>query len=281
MKVRRHTFLFHVSHRPERVDYHTHFKRVARTDPVNRVVLLSLKDNSKDAKSILPLQSDDPDAFKHSPLHALATPNQDEDEMASNLMGPGPWTFHQDLQLPPSCKMLHFTNKNKRSNITIAHNLKLVIRVQRGDDEAIDEKTGKRKLFDIVIQTPVHILSVSFYIWYKLYQFIQCRCNPDWTCLPHYSETFQNQDTENYKPQCPCVAKFLSERACTPSISRKDSTRSETSDSGASTAETSALNPAVVPSLRNTEYTLQRSTQWERLVSGQISEVGEEPPAYR
>lgn len=35
------------------------------------------------------------------------------------------------------------------------------MRVERGDDNALDIKTGKRKLFDIVVQTPVHILSVS------------------------------------------------------------------------------------------------------------------------
>ena len=55
---------------------------------------------------------------------------------------------------------LRFTNKNRRSNIEVSHLLKVVMRVQRGDDEHVDPKTGKRKLFDIVVQTPVIILSV-------------------------------------------------------------------------------------------------------------------------
>ena len=39
--------------------------------------------------------------------------------------------------------------------------MKIVMRVERGDDTFVDLKTGKRKQFDIVVQTPVHILSVS------------------------------------------------------------------------------------------------------------------------
>jgi hypothetical protein len=35
-----------------------------------------------------------------------------------------------------------------------------MIRVERGDDEQLDPKTGKRKRFDVILQMPVHILSV-------------------------------------------------------------------------------------------------------------------------
>ena len=83
-------------------------------------------------------------------------------EAASTLMGPGPWTFHKDLQLPRSCDQMHFTNRNRRSNIVVTHNLKVVMRVERGDDLYID-KHGKRKMFDIVVQTPMLLLSVSRY----------------------------------------------------------------------------------------------------------------------
>lgn len=75
-------------------------------------------------------------------------------------MGPGPWSFERSVLLPRSCASLHFSNKNKRSNIVVQHTLKVVFRVTRGDDVAMDAKTGKRKMFDIVIQTPVTILSV-------------------------------------------------------------------------------------------------------------------------
>lgn len=146
----------------ERVDYWTQFKRVVRSDPVVRVALLSLKPTLKDGLAILPLNPDEPKAFERSPFSDLVRPGDDIGEYASNLMGPGPWIIRKDVQLPKSGEnKFHFTNKNRRSNISVSHILKIVFRVERGDDSAVDPQTGKRKLFDIVVQTPVHILSVS------------------------------------------------------------------------------------------------------------------------
>lgn len=155
----------YLPHTSERVDYYVQMKRVARTDLTNRFPLLNIKHTSKNvnipAPHILPLDSDDPLAFENSPLKSLLSPDDDPSEFASSLLGPGPWSFHTQLQLPSACGLLHFTNLNKRSNIQIHHTLKIVVRVERGDDLHIDPKTGRRKLFDIVVQTPVHILSVS------------------------------------------------------------------------------------------------------------------------
>ena len=145
----------------EKVDYFTQFKRVARSDPVTKVPLLSLKAANKDGAPILPLSPDDPDAFRKSPFMEVVGPDDDLGEYASSLMGPGPWVIRKDMQLPKANGPLHFTNKNRRSNIQVSHVLKIVFRVERGDDSAIDPQTGKRKLFDIVVQTPVHLLSVS------------------------------------------------------------------------------------------------------------------------
>jgi hypothetical protein len=36
------------------------------------------------------------------------------------------------------------------------------MRLSRGDDAGVDPKTGKNKLFEIVVRTPVHILSVRY-----------------------------------------------------------------------------------------------------------------------
>ena len=146
----------------ERVDYYTNMRRVARSDPVTRVDLLSIKGEGKGADPILPLESDEVEAFRKSPLFSVLDPQADISEVASSLMGPGPWTFHQDLKLPDSCGAMRFTNRNRRSNIIITHLLKCVLRVERGDDIHMDGKTGKKRLFDIVVQTPVHILSVRF-----------------------------------------------------------------------------------------------------------------------
>ena len=155
----------------ERVDYYTHFSRIALTDPITQYTLLSIKGEGKSAGPILPLESDSPDALRNSPLFALVDPHSTDvelSEIASSLMGPGPWTFHQDLQLPRSCSVMKFTNRNRRGNMIITHVIKVIIRVERGDDEYIDGKTGKRKLFDIVVQTPVLILSVGWLFIHKI-----------------------------------------------------------------------------------------------------------------
>ena len=122
-------------------------------------MLLSLKNSNKDVP-LLPFNSDDVEVFKNSPLFGAVNSDDDLSEAVSNLMGPGPWSIQKDVPLPKSCAELHFTNKNKKSNIIISHTLKVIFRVQRGDDQEIDPQTGKRKMFDIVVQTPIHILSV-------------------------------------------------------------------------------------------------------------------------
>ncbi|KAF6760212.1 hypothetical protein DFP72DRAFT_883531 [Ephemerocybe angulata] len=183
----------------ERVDYYNNMRRIVRTDHLSRFPLLSIKNDGKHPEAILPLESNDVEALRKSPLYPLINQEDDEGEVASMLMGPGPWSFHHDLKLPTSCDQMHFTNKNRRANITVSHVLKVVIRVERGDDEFLD-KSGKRKLFDIVVQTPVHILS--------------CRCNPDWVSLPRYEETF-NSRTDYVIPNCPCQFRKLVARSGT------------------------------------------------------------------
>lgn len=143
------------------MDYYSDFRRVVRTDTVTRHVLLALKDPHK-SHHILPLESDDIEAFKGSALYNGADSDEELSATIANLMGPGPWHIQKDLQLPKSCNELHFTNKNKKSNITISHTLKVIFRVQRGDDQEMDKVTGKRKMYDIVVQSPIHILSVCF-----------------------------------------------------------------------------------------------------------------------
>lgn len=147
----------------ERIEYFTLMRRLARADPVRHNLLLSIKSGArgKEAEPILPLSSDDMDAFMKSPMYSMLTPDDDPSEMASSLMGPGPWSFQHNLQIPASCTRVHFTNRNRTSNMTITHTLKITMRVERGDDEVMDAKSGRRKLFDILVHLPVQILSVS------------------------------------------------------------------------------------------------------------------------
>lgn len=259
----------------ERVDYYTNMRRIARSDPVTRVELLSIKGEGKGADPILPLESDEVEAFRKSPLFSVLDPQADISEVASSVMGPGPWTFHQDLKLPSSCGAMRFTNRNRRSNIIITHLLKCVLRVERGDDVHIDGKTGKKRLFDIVVQTPVHILS--------------CRCNPEWTSLPRYSEALDDPTT--VIPNCPCHVQRMRRAEQTeyhpgfrynlPAALERMASR-QSSDSSASAAETHPVNPAVMRTLRhnNADLMLNTNSQFERLISGQETEMGEAPPAY-
>ncbi|KAG8732449.1 hypothetical protein FRC11_013569 [Ceratobasidium sp. 423] len=160
----------------EKIDYYAHGRRVARHDPTRRYELMTLKyPNAKHDKGIrqplLPVLDNSNDAISHSPLASLIE-GQDPDEIATNLLNPnGPWTLQLQANLPTCSSPIHFTCKHTKSNIIISHWIKIMIRVERGDDSQMDK--GKRKQFDIIVETPVHILS--------------CKCNPDYTSLPPYS----------------------------------------------------------------------------------------------
>lgn len=153
------TFRLRSKYHTEKVQYRVRNGGVTREQPVKRFELLSIRHQERNSPPILPL----------SPEHAaLFTPYIDTsglvsstpDEALSSLMGPGPWVLSHDLQLPTDCGRVHFTYKHKSANIIVHHTLKIVFRVERGDNQAVDPKSGKRRLFDIVIQTPIQLLSV-------------------------------------------------------------------------------------------------------------------------
>ncbi|KAL1938554.1 hypothetical protein VTO73DRAFT_11577 [Trametes versicolor] len=295
----------------ERVDYWTQFKRISRTDPIIRNSLLALKYAKKDGPPILPLLSDDPDAFRQSPLIDIIDPSDDLGQVVSNLMGPGPWTIRKNLQLPKTGESLHTTNKNKRSNISVSHMLKIIFRVERGDDCAVDPQTGKRKLFDIVVQTPVHILSHL--------------CNPDYISLPPYSQLPDPATALAHHPTLsiltdgdihvsaapivvspahlrdgshtpirspsmsahPSTTSSLSGAAPSPGVlQRRESGLSD--DSLPSGAQSpiggpggAAVAATVSPPLSR-RHSLERQTTelFEQLIAGEVSEEGEAPPSY-
>ncbi|TFY60898.1 hypothetical protein EVJ58_g4850 [Rhodofomes roseus] len=254
----------------ERVDYWTDFKRIARTDPLTRIVLMSVKNQQKDGPYILPLDSSDSQAFMHSPFAALVPEGEDVGEYASSLMGPGPWRIQTDLQLPEACNVLHFTNRNRRSNIFVTHMLKIIFRVERGDDQAVDPQSGRRKLFDIVVQTPIHILS--------------CLCNADNLSLPPYSGAIEVQP--RHHPSCNYVRPTRGSHSpanCelypnTAFMSLPGGQRAATER--IVTPTPAELHPIRPPPLPRQESIFQRGAQFERLVAGQESELGEAPPSY-
>lgn len=253
-------------HIDERIEYHTPTRRTVRSQPTHRITLLSLEDEvDGESHPLLPLISDDPEAFRKSPLYQLLNAHDDENEMAMAVMGPGPWSFHHEVQLPQHCSLIHFSNRNKKSNVTVHHTLKIVIRVERGDDETTDPQTKKTKLFDIQIQTPVRILS--------------CHCTPAWTSLPRYYEVLEHDFDR--RVSCPCDLRASRNSHCGPNDSELHTPISLNRVVSIDSTVSSAENHSPAGHSGTLVQTLVgRSTQYERLMSGMESEVGEAPPAY-
>lgn len=85
-------------------------------------------------------------------------------ERLAHIMSPdGPWHLAGTLKVPQA--FLHMSHKHSWSFVSVKHALKLYMRVERGD-EPEDPKTGRKKQFDIIIETPVNILSVSYCLLY-------------------------------------------------------------------------------------------------------------------
>lgn len=113
---------------------------------------------------LLPIISDDVNAARESPLAPLAkqaavnNPTVDsfnvegnDDTMYATLLDPmGPWHLEKNLAVPDCASTIRFSTKHEKTNITVSHFLKVTIRVERGDDEAVDAR-GRRKQFDIIM----------------------------------------------------------------------------------------------------------------------------------
>lgn len=126
----------------------------------------------------------------------------------------------------------------------------------------VDSSTGKRKMFDIVVQAPVHILS--------------CRCNPKWTTLPRYSEHFSDE-LDASGDGCPCQQETsnVATTSSQPTFHRAPSHADSVSSVESTNAARGELSPTTLRSAL-----LAQNTQFERLVSGMESEFGEAPPSY-
>ncbi len=143
----------------ERIDSYSSGLNLTRT-ATSAIPLLKLQ-NDDEAKPLLPLSSDDPHAYESSPLAAIRPLGANPSEVASQLLGPGPWPLRAKLHLPADCELLHPTSRRDCA-IQVTHALRFTMRLARGDDTGVDAKTGKSKLFEIAVRTPVHVLSVGY-----------------------------------------------------------------------------------------------------------------------
>lgn len=143
-------------------------QRRAHTDPITRMLLLSLSPVAADGSSqlktqltpILPHPHDIP--VERSSLLPHLVEGTELSEAAASLTGPGPWTISPTVQLPDMCSIIHPSNGNTSSPVRVTHTLKIAIRVACPDLEDTQRCTKKKKqLYDLVVRIPVHILSVS------------------------------------------------------------------------------------------------------------------------
>ena len=82
-------------------------------------------------------------------------------------MGPGPWPLRLNVEVAGTNGSLHPTNMNRKGNITINHVLKIIIRVEKGGVGDVDG-SKKKKVYDIVIQYPIHLLSVRIHTAWRI-----------------------------------------------------------------------------------------------------------------
>lgn len=57
----------------------------------------------------------------------------------------GPWNLESFIKLPDCSTRLNFSTIHDKANINVTHVLKIMLRVERGDDDFLDSK-GKRKV---------------------------------------------------------------------------------------------------------------------------------------
>lgn len=82
--------------------------------------------------------------FPHSAFLTLTLLVLSDD--TPSLLDPiGPWHLDGLLQLPDCSSKLCVSTNHEKANISISHTLKIMMRVERGDDEYLDSK-GNRKV---------------------------------------------------------------------------------------------------------------------------------------
>lgn len=209
-------------------------------------------ENVDSKEPLLPIFSDDADILSKHPLAKwFINPTSSDDSTPSCLDPIGPWHLESFMKLP-SCKAkLNFTTHHDRANISISHTLKIVLRVARGDDEYVDSK-GSRKLWDVIVEAPIHILS--------------CKCTQN--LLPSYSSAQQsiNPNLTNGPTNHDCGLDHA--------VGNRPSPLSINMGGSSQNARSASNHPP--PQIA----TLEQSMQYARLVAGEETPAGEVPPSY-
>ena len=174
-----HQILTFADSRTEKTEYTVSNYRLIRTEPVRRFQLLcirhpqslsNMKTVARSAPPLLPILAQSsgdhsseavllPYADPPPTLLSESSATEHQAEALAHLLNlEGPWHLAGLLKVPLS--YLHVSHKHPTSFVTIKHSLKIFLRVEKGEDE-VDPKTGRKKQFDIIIETPINVLSVS------------------------------------------------------------------------------------------------------------------------
>lgn len=130
-------------------------RRIARTPNLRKHELLRI--DYADGSPLLPILDDSPDALLGSPLRQWM---KGVDEEGITTLDPlGPWKLEGAVKMPDCSGSVHFSSSNPQANITVLHSLKLCLRVEKGDETQRDAK-GQIKRYDLVVEAPMHVLSV-------------------------------------------------------------------------------------------------------------------------
>jgi len=162
------------------VDYYAHAYKVVRHEPVHFHKAIQIQ-HLDIHERLLPIISDSR-AASGSPLAEYVHPERDEpldlvipptastenlehtSDVVSHLLNPaGPWYLRFNVPIPGCDSGIHFTNKGHGTRTVVAHRLKVKLRVAAGLAERI-ASNERLKLYDIIIEAPIHLLSVRLFI---------------------------------------------------------------------------------------------------------------------
>ncbi|SCZ89070.1 BZ3500_MvSof-1268-A1-R1_Chr1-1g00932 [Microbotryum saponariae] len=269
----------------QKTNYFASGRKLTRHETPKKFPLLRIE--HKDPKEpLLPILSDDPKAITDHPLAGFFINPDTSDDTTPALLDPlGPWHIESYLQLPTCASKIAFSTHHEQSNIATSHIIKVMLRVERGDDEYLDSK-GNRKLWDVIIESPIHILA--------------CQCAQN--ILPAYSAALgggtrgQNggpvvggtvQPCEVHSPPSTIGGPISSNGRRPPSTTRTDRSRSRVRTAAivAAAAVAAAASPyphrseSPHPSIPANELE-ETNALFARLVAGEEMPSGEVPPTY-
>ncbi|KAM0790642.1 hypothetical protein ACM66B_004503 [Microbotryomycetes sp. NB124-2] len=265
----------------QKTNYYATGRKLTRHETPKKYTLLRIE-NKDQREPLLPVLNDDSDAILDHPLREFMISPTSSEDWTPQLLDPlGPWHLESNLHLPDCSSKINFSTAHEHSNIAISHLLKIMLRVERGDDEYMDSK-GRRKQFDIIIESPLHLLS----------------CRVAQNSLPAYTtdyaatasalgnggnhcETHQHASRGLHLHLGP-LGNSLSRHGQGPSSSSRPTT-----GSSIATSTHDTLDTRLVPATSTVHHsdpptlTMEQNLQFARLIAGQESPAGEHPPLYR